>query len=122
MAFEGGGYKYDAVIFFSSCYLSIRLLGLRTVLTFVALGTPRHHYGLDESNRSVWLPAAETPRLVRLIQAYLLMTIIAVLRHGAGQADTKKWHIVGALAHGPPLMAAFSFIEFIASIEMPRLS
>jgi hypothetical protein len=54
---------------------------------------------------------------VGLIQAYLLMTIIAVLLVlGAGQANTRKWHIVGALAHGPPLIAAFSSLDVFASM------
>ena len=49
---------------------------------------------------------------VGLIQAYLLMTIIAVLLIlGAGQVDTRKWHVVGALAHGPPLIAALSSLD-----------
>jgi hypothetical protein len=46
---------------------------------------------------------------VGLIQAYLLMTIIAVLLViGAGQANARKWNVVGALAHCPPLIAALS--------------
>jgi hypothetical protein len=54
---------------------------------------------------------------VGLIQAYLLMTIIAVLLIlGAGQVNTKKWHVVGALAHGPPLIAAFSSLDVFASM------
>jgi hypothetical protein len=44
------------------------------------------------------------------------MTIIAVLLIlGASQANTKKWHIVGALEHGPPLIAAFSSLDLFAS-------
>ncbi|MBO0695781.1 MAG: hypothetical protein J2P56_06730 [Verrucomicrobia bacterium] len=55
--------------------------------------------------------------LVGLIQAYLLITIIAVLLIlGAGQRNTRKWHVVGALAHGPPLIAAFSSLDVFASM------
>jgi hypothetical protein len=54
---------------------------------------------------------------VGLIQAYLLITIIAVLLIlGADQANTRKWHVVGALAHGPPLIAAFSSLDVFASM------
>jgi hypothetical protein len=54
---------------------------------------------------------------VGFIQAYLLMTIIAVLLIlGAGQANTRKWHVVGALAHVPPLIAAFSSLDVFASM------
>jgi hypothetical protein len=65
-------------------------------------------FGFMHQNPMVW---------VGLIQAYLLMTIIAVLLVlGAGQANTRKWHIVGALAHGPPLIAAFSSLDVFASM------
>ena len=54
---------------------------------------------------------------VGFIQAYLLMTIIAVLLIlGAGQANTRKWHVVGALAHGAPLLAALSSLDVFASM------
>ena len=67
-------------------------------------------FGFMHQNPMVW---------VGLIQAYLLMTIIAVLLIlGAGQANTRKWHIVGALAHGPPLIAAFSSLDVFASMGM----
>jgi len=65
-------------------------------------------FGFMQQNRMVW---------VGLIQAYLLMTIIAVLLIlGAGQANTRKWHVVGALAHGPPLIAALSSLDVFASM------
>ena len=54
---------------------------------------------------------------VGLIQAYLLMTIIAVLLVlGSGQSNTRKWHGVGALAHGPPLVAALSSFDVFDSM------
>jgi hypothetical protein len=54
---------------------------------------------------------------IGLIQAYLLITIIAVLLIvGAGQANTRKWHVVGALAHAPPLIAALSSLDVFASM------
>ena len=65
-------------------------------------------FGFMQQNPMVW---------VGLIQAYLLMTMIAVLLIlAAGQANTRKWHIVGALAHGPPLIAAFSSLGVFASM------
>ena len=65
-------------------------------------------FGFMQRNPMVW---------VGLVQAYLLMTIIAVLLIlGAGRPNTKKWHAVGALAHGPPLIAAFSSLDVFASI------
>jgi len=65
-------------------------------------------FGFMQQNRMVW---------VGLIQAYLLMTIIAVLLIlGAGQANTRKWHVAGALAHGPPLIAALSSLDVFASM------
>ena len=46
---------------------------------------------------------------VGLIQAYLLMTMIAVLLIlGSKEAHSRKWHVVGAVAHCAPLIAAFS--------------
>jgi hypothetical protein len=65
-------------------------------------------FGFMHENRLVW---------VGLVQAYLLMTIIAVLLIlGASYANTRKWHIVGALAHGPPLIAAFSSLDVFVSM------
>jgi hypothetical protein len=65
-------------------------------------------FGFMRQNPMIW---------VGLIQAYLLMTIIAVLLIlGAGQANTRKWHLVGALAHGPPLIAAFSSLDVFLSM------
>jgi hypothetical protein len=54
---------------------------------------------------------------VGLIQAYLLMTIIAVLLVlGARQANPRKWNVVGALAHCPPLIAALSSLDVFESM------
>jgi hypothetical protein len=89
-----------------------------TILAFVALGSAATTtmgwiigtgpFGFMQQKPLVW---------VGLIQAYLLMTIIAVLLIlGASQANTKKWRIVGALAHGPPLIAAFSSLDLFASM------
>jgi hypothetical protein len=45
------------------------------------------------------------------------MTIIAVLLIlGANEADTRKWHVVRALAHCAPLIAAFSSLDVFASM------
>jgi len=49
---------------------------------------------------------------VGLIQAYLLMSIIAVLLIlGADQMNARKWNVVGALAHCAPLIAALSSLD-----------
>src|SRR5258708_32654660 len=75
-----------------------------TILTLVALGsavattigwmTGTGLFGFMQQNPLVW---------VGLIQAYLLMTIIAVLLVlGSGQANPRKWNLVGARTHGVP--------------------
>ena len=54
---------------------------------------------------------------VGLIQAYLLMTIIAVLLVlGSGQANARKWNVVGALAHCAPLIAALFSLDVFKSM------
>jgi hypothetical protein len=54
---------------------------------------------------------------VGLIQAYLLMTIIAVLLVlDSAQANTRKWNVVGALAHCAPLIAALSSLDVFESM------
>jgi hypothetical protein len=65
-------------------------------------------FGFMRQNPMVW---------VGLIQAYLLMTIIAVLLViGSGQANARKWNVVGALAHCPPLIAALSSLTVFQSM------
>ena len=89
-----------------------------TILTLVALGsavvttigwmTGIGLFGFMQQNPMVW---------VGLIQAYLLMTIIAVLLIlGSGQANARKWDVVGALAHCAPLIAALSSLLVFASM------
>src|SRR3954469_666288 len=89
-----------------------------TILTLVALGsalattigrmTGAGPFGFMRQNPMVW---------VGLIQAYLLMTIIAVLLVlGSGQANARKWNVVGALAHCPPLIAALSSLAVFRSM------
>src|SRR6266576_4472863 len=89
-----------------------------TILTLVALGsavattigwmTGTGLFGFMQKNPMVW---------VGLIQAYLLMTIIAVLLViGSGQANARKWNVVGALAHCPPLIAALSSLSVFESM------
>jgi hypothetical protein len=89
-----------------------------TILTLVALGsavattlgrmTGTGRFGFMQQNPMVW---------VGLIQAYLLMTIIAVLLVlGSGQANARKWNVVGALAHGVPLIAALSSLHVFESM------
>jgi hypothetical protein len=91
-----------------------RLLQIHgTILTLVALasavattvgwGTGTGPFGFMQQNPMVW---------VGLIQAYLLMTIIAVLLVlGSRQTNPRKWNVVGALAHVPPLIAALSSLN-----------
>jgi hypothetical protein len=89
-----------------------------TILALVALGsavattigwmTGIGLFGFMQHNPMVW---------VGLIQAYLLMTIIAVLLVlGSDQANSRKWNVVGALAHCVPLIAAFSSLDVFDSM------
>jgi hypothetical protein len=89
-----------------------------TILTLVALGsavattvgwmTGTGLFGFMQQNPMVW---------VGLIQAYLLMTIIAVLLVvGSGQVNARKWNVVGALAHCAPLIAALSSLDVFESM------
>lgn len=89
-----------------------------TLLTLVALGntvattfgwmTGNGPFGFMKQNPMVW---------VGLIQAYLLITIIAVLLIlGSGQANARKWNVVGALAHVAPLIAALSSLDVFAAM------
>jgi hypothetical protein len=89
-----------------------------TMLMMVALGsavattigwvTGTGLFGVLQQNSMAW---------VGLIQAYLLMTIIAVLLVlGSGQAHARQWHVVGALAHCAPLIAALSPLDVFESM------
>jgi hypothetical protein len=89
-----------------------------TILLLVALGsavattigrlTGSGLFGFMQQNPMVW---------VGLIQAYLLMAIIAVLLLlGSDQANARKWNVVGALAHCPPLIAALSSLDVFESM------
>ena len=84
-----------------------------TILTLVALGsalaptigwmTGTGLFGFMQQNPMVW---------VGLIQAYLLMAMIAVLLVlGSGQANVRKWNVVGALAHCAPLIGALGSLD-----------
>jgi len=65
-------------------------------------------FGFMQQNPMVW---------VGLIQAYLLMMIIAALLVlGSGQVNARKWNVVGALAHGAPLIAALSSLDVFESM------
>jgi hypothetical protein len=89
-----------------------------TLLTLVALAsavattvgrmTGTGLFGFMQQNPMVW---------VGLIQAYLLMAIIAVLLIlGSAQANARKWNVVGALAHCAPLLAALSSLDVFESM------
>jgi hypothetical protein len=92
-----------------------RLLRIHALLLLAALGsavattvgrtTGDGPFGFMHQDPLVW---------VGLIQAYLLMTIIAVLLAlGSREQNPRKWNVVGALAHVPPLIAAlFSLHAF----------
>ena len=70
-------------------------------------------FGFMRENPMTW---------VGLIQAYLLMTIIAILLIlGSSAAKTRKWHVVGALAHCPPLIAALSSLSVFASMGVGKI-
>ena len=65
-------------------------------------------FGFMHKNPMVW---------VGLIQAYLLMTIIAVLLMlGSGQENLRKWNVIGALAHCAPLIAALFSLNIFESM------
>ena len=94
----------------------LRIHGM--ILMLVALGsavattagwiTGTGPFGFMQQNPMVW---------VGLIQAYLLMTIIAALLVlGSGQVDARKWNVVGALAHCAPLIAALSSLDVFESM------
>ena len=78
------------------------------VATTIGWMTGSGIFGFMKQNPLVW---------VGLIQAYLLMTIIAVLLViGSREANPRKWNVVGALAHCPPLIAALSSLGVFASM------
>jgi len=91
------------------------------ILTLVALGnaivttygriTGKGPFGFLQQNPLAW---------VGLIQAYLLITIIAILlilgSREQNPQNLRKWNIVGALAHCPPLIAALSSLDVFSSM------
>jgi hypothetical protein len=78
------------------------------VATTIGFITGIGPFGFMQQTPMVWVMA---------VQAYLLMTIIAVLLIlGSNHADTRKWHVVGALAYCCPLFAAFSSLDVFASM------
>jgi len=90
------------------------------ILTFVALSlavfttvsriTGSGPLGFLQQNPLAW---------VGLVQAYLLMAIIAILLIlGSREPNPRKWNAVGALAHCPPLIAALSSLDVFSSMGM----
>jgi hypothetical protein len=78
------------------------------VATTIGWKTGTGLFGFMHENPMVW---------VGLIQAYLLMMIIAVLLVlGSNQANARKWNVVGALAHCAPLVAALSSMDVFDSM------
>jgi hypothetical protein len=96
-----------------------RLLRIHgTILTVVALAsavattigrvTGAGPFGFMRQDPMIW---------VGLIQAYLLMAIIAALLVlGSREANTRRWNAVGALAHCAPLIAALSSLHVFESM------
>ena len=61
--------------------------------------------------------------LVGLFQAYLLMAIIGIaLWIGTTSTGIRKFHIIGALAHFPPLAANIMFWHLFSDLEMTTLA
>lgn len=61
--------------------------------------------------------------LVGLFQAYLLMAIIGVsLWIGSTSTGIRKFHIIGALAHFPPLAANIMFWHLFLGMGMTTLA
>ena len=87
--------------------LSVVALG-SAVATTLGRMTGTGVFGFMHENPMVW---------VGLIQAYLLMTIIAVLLMlGSGQENLRKWNVIGALAHCAPLIAALFSLNIFESM------
>jgi hypothetical protein len=79
-----------------------------TVATTAARITGAGPFGFMHQNPWAW---------VGLVQAYLLMTIIAALLvTGATSSNQRKWDIVGALAHCPPLLAALTSLPLFDAL------
>jgi hypothetical protein len=78
------------------------------VATTLGRSTGDGPFGFMRQDPLVW---------VGLIQAYLLMAIIAVLLAlGSRDQNPRKWNVVGALAHVPPLLAALSSLAAFAPL------
>ena len=78
------------------------------VATTIGWKTGTGPFGFMHQNPMVW---------VGLIQAYLLMTIIAVLLVlGSAQTNARKWNVIGALAHCAPLIAALCSLDVFESM------
>ena len=76
--------------------------------TTLGRSTGNGPFGFMRADPLVW---------VGLIQAYLLMAIIAVLLAlGSREQNPRKWNVVGALAHLPPLIAALSSLDAFAPL------
>jgi hypothetical protein len=81
---------------------------VNAVVTTVGRVTGAGQFGFMRRDPMVW---------VGLIQAYLLMAIIAVLLVvGSRDANPRKWNVVGALAHCAPLIAALSSLYVFESM------
>jgi hypothetical protein len=79
-----------------------------TVATTAARITGAGPFGFMRQNPWAW---------VGLVQAYLLMTIIAALLvAGATSSNQRKWDIIGALAHCPPLLAALTSLPLFDAL------
>jgi hypothetical protein len=89
------------------CVLTLVALGNAVVTTHGRI-TGTGPFGFLQQNPLAW---------VGLFQAYLLITIIAILMIlGSRDQNPRKWNIVGALAHCPPLVAALSSLDMFSSM------
>jgi hypothetical protein len=87
--------------------MSVVALGAAAATTFGWM-TGAGQSGFMQRNPMVW---------VGLIQTYLLMTIIAVLLVlGSRDANVRKWNVVGALAHCPPIIAVLFNLDVFRSM------
>jgi hypothetical protein len=84
------------------------------VATTIGWKTGTGPFGIMHEDPMVW---------IGLIQAYLLMMIVAVLLLlGSNQANARKWNAVGALAHCAPLVAALSSMDVFGSMGVLEIA
>jgi hypothetical protein len=103
-------------------HILLRIHG--SILTLVALASAgATTYGRLTGNGIFGFMHDQPMVWVGLIQAYLLMTIIAVLLIiNAWGKNPRRWHAVGALAHVGPLAAALTSMPLFAELGATGLA